>query len=117
MRIDRKQYTHTHAGSRWRIRVLDEPGDIVIIIGYIDGLKEKNVLRCDKSGHEQYHIHGVPDMDTRVVIPDALSREQKTEKGFKAISVLAKAGVIKIGDDVLSEKDIWQEIKQNVLLK
>jgi hypothetical protein len=123
MRKDSTQYTHTHvdgtSDGSWKIRVIDEPNDIVIIVQYAKDLSFKplEIIKCDKSGHDEYHIHGILGKEPRVIIPDAFTRDQKIEKGFDAILKLVRDGLIRFGDDIFSEEDMLNQIKQKVIQK
>jgi hypothetical protein len=121
VRDDRAKYTHFNAASRWRIWVVDEPGDVVIGVDHLSAPQPngswENVARLDESSHDSYHAHIPPNIDERISIGTGLSREEKIEVGFNLLSRLAVEGKIQHYDDILSEQDVWSQLPEQVLTK
>lgn len=119
VRNDRSKYTHFNVSRRWRIWVMDVPGDIIIGVDYLDTPhadgKWINLVHLDETKHGFFHAHIPPKVDEKIPLGTGLSKEDKLQKGFQVLAEYAKNKQIGYDDDILSPEDVWLELRQQVL--
>lgn len=105
IRNDRSKYTHFNVSSRWRIWVMDVPGDIIIGVDYLDKPHPDgqwhNLVHFDETKHGFFHAHLPSKIDERIPLGVGLSRANKLETGFGVLAEYAKNGQISYEGDIL----------------